>query len=88
MKIVINARFGGFGLSDAANAAYKARTGVDFDYGLRTDPHLVAIVEEMGAEASGACAGLKVVEIPDDVEWFIEEYDGLEHIAEEHRTWG
>ncbi len=25
--------------------------------------------------------------IPDDVKWQIEEYDGLEWIAEKHRTW-
>jgi hypothetical protein len=30
---------------------------------------------------------LEIVEIPDDVEYTIEEYDGLEHIAEKHRTW-
>jgi hypothetical protein len=28
-----------------------------------------------------------VVEIPDDVNWQVEEYDGMEHIAEKHRTW-
>jgi len=27
------------------------------------------------------------VEIPDDVKWHIHEYDGLEHVAEDHRTW-
>jgi len=27
------------------------------------------------------------VEVPDDVDWYVEEYDGLEHIAERHRTW-
>jgi hypothetical protein len=32
-------------------------------------------------------AELKVVESPDDVEWEIEEYDGIEWIAEVHRTW-
>ena len=26
-------------------------------------------------------------EIPDDVNWYIAEYDGIEHIAERHRTW-
>lgn len=54
----------------------------------RDDPDLVAVVEELGAEASGQCASLKVVEIPDDAEWEIVEYDGNEHIAEKHRTWG
>jgi hypothetical protein len=53
----------------------------------RNDPDLVATVEELGREANGRYAELKVVEIPDDVEWVIEEYDGLEWIAEKHRTW-
>lgn len=26
-------------------------------------------------------------DIPDDVEWEIEEYDGLEWVSEKHRTW-
>lgn len=53
----------------------------------RHDPALVQVVEEMGSKADGDHAELKVVEIPDDVEYIIEEYDGLEHIAEVHRTW-
>ena len=53
----------------------------------RDDPDLVAIVKEMGKEASGRCAELKIVEIPADVEWKIEEYDGIEWISEAHRTW-
>ena len=54
----------------------------------RTDPALVEVVKELGAEAGGKYGELKVVEIPDDVEWEIEEYDGIEWIAEKHRTWG
>ena len=54
----------------------------------RNDPILVQVVEEMGEESYGGYAQLKVVEIPDDVDWFIDEYDGMEHIAESHRTWG
>jgi hypothetical protein len=57
----------------------------------RTHPLLIRLVEEMGAGhrtgASGDCAHLKIVEIPDDVEYEIQEYDGNEHIAEVHRTW-
>jgi hypothetical protein len=53
----------------------------------RADPLLVQVVEEMGENANDRFAQLKVVEIPDDVEWIIEEYDGLEHIAEAHRIW-
>jgi hypothetical protein len=53
----------------------------------RSDEDLVAVVETLGSAANGSCANLKVVEIPDGVEWYIEEYDGREHIAERHRTW-
>ena len=53
----------------------------------RDDPFLVQAVEEIGELANGHFARLKIVEIPDDVEWYIEEYDGLEWVAERHRTW-
>ena len=53
----------------------------------RNDPDLVAVVEELGEASYGSCASLKVVEIPDDIEWGIEDYDGVEWIAEKHRTW-
>lgn len=54
----------------------------------RDDPALVQLVEEMGETANGRNAELEVVEIPDDVDFVIEEYDGTEWIAEKHRTWG
>jgi hypothetical protein len=53
----------------------------------RNDAHLVQVVEEMGRKANGPHSSLKVIEIPDDVDWMIQEYDGSEHIAEVHRTW-
>lgn len=53
----------------------------------RDDADLVRVVEELGKEADGKYAELKVVEIPDGVEWEIEEYDGAEWVAEKHRTW-
>lgn len=53
----------------------------------RDDPDLVAVVESLGKEANGQCASLSVVEVPDGVDWEIDEYDGNEHVAERHRTW-
>lgn len=54
----------------------------------RTDPDLVAVVEELGPRAaSGSCADLRVIEIPDDVNWEITEYDGYESVEEVHRSW-
>jgi len=53
----------------------------------RDDPELVATVKALGAKANGQYALLKVVEIPDGVQWTVEEYDGREYIAEVHSTW-
>ncbi len=53
----------------------------------RDDPILVDIVREMGDDANGGFANLRVVKIPGDVEWTIDEYDGLEWVSEKHRTW-
>jgi hypothetical protein len=90
MKIVINDCYGGFGLSKKALALYNERTGtvLTYEYDIkRNDPILVEIVEQLGEAANGDFAELKVVEIPDDVQWQIQEYDGDEWIAEKHRTW-
>ena len=54
----------------------------------RDDPYLVQVVEEMGGDAAGGKAAmLKIVEIPQSVDWLIQDYDGLEWVAEKHRTW-
>jgi len=70
-----------------------SKTGKDDGYwysgGLdRTDPILVEVVEALGKEANGECADLSVVSIPNNVEYEISDYDGIESIAETHRTWG
>jgi hypothetical protein len=90
MKIVINTCHGGFGLSKTALALFNERAGViitNEDDIKRNNPILVEIVEQLGEAADGFFSALKVVEIPDDVEWGIEEYDGNEWIAEKHRIW-
>lgn len=53
----------------------------------RTDPDLIRTVEELREKANGGCSELKIIEVPDNIEWVIKEYDGLEHIAEKYRTW-
>lgn len=91
MKIVINTCYGGFGLSSEALAEYNELSGnnVKYDFKIpRDDLWLVEVVEKMGEYANGSFASLSVVEIPDGVNWEIDEYDGIEHIAEVHRTWG
>lgn len=90
--IVINDCYGGFGLSDRAITEYKRLAGITdpifYDRDIpRDDPYLVQIVRELGMAANGAHSNLKIVEIPGDVEWMVQEYDGAEWIAEQHRTW-
>ena len=114
MKIVINADWGGFGLSDAAIQRYAELAGlnliskqddkfvtfthwyqdiVDDDHYwsehdlARSDLLLVQVIEELGDAANGSFSRLKIVNVPDDITWHIEEYDGREHVAEDHRTW-
>jgi hypothetical protein len=53
----------------------------------RDDRMLVQVVEELEAEANGHCASLKIVEIPQDVRWQIENMHGMESVSEVHREW-
>ena len=90
--VVINTCYGGFGLSGRAIRDYKDMAGIIDDKWYerdipRDDPYLIKIVRDLGMAANGAHANLKIVEIPPDVEWQIEEYDGNEWVAEKHRTW-
>ena len=54
----------------------------------RNNLALVQVVEELGSErASGGCSALEVVDIPDDIEYEIDDYDGIESVHEAHRSW-
>lgn len=94
-KIVINAAYGGFFLSNEALVRIRELKGgiseSDFlkEELRRDDRDLVTVVEEMQKKACSNWprSELKVVEVPDDVEWVIQEYDGWEWVAEKHRTW-
>ncbi len=95
-KIAVNTCFGGFSLSDAAIEFYAVLSGTkraDID-GLnqgrtlrRDDIHLITTIEELGRDANGYAASLHITEIPDDAKWHINEYDGMEWVAEKHRIW-
>jgi|WetSurMetagenome_2_1015567.scaffolds.fasta_scaffold19379_6 hypothetical protein len=143
-KVVINKRYGGFGLSPEAKKLYfilkgkncyfykqtkyehenngvaeyvqvstkKAENGMfiytlikDFgdttsklpkdpkywasDYDIeRDDPDLIKVIEIMGESANDKFSELHVIDVPDDVKWHVEEYDGWESVHEDHRVWG
>jgi hypothetical protein len=44
-------------------------------------------VETLGEKANGSFAELKIVEVPDYIDWVINEYDGLESVEEKHQSW-
>lgn len=70
---------------------WPVKEGDDYFYDhylQRNDPLLVQTVEYLGADvASGHLAELRIVEIPDDIEWHISDYDGIESVHENHRSW-
>lgn len=70
-------KFYGYGYTTNYEDGYK-----------RTDPLLVAAVEQLGEEkASGYFSLLKIIEIPEGVDWYIDSYDGIESVHERHRIW-
>ena len=109
MKIVINKKYGGFGLSEEAVLLYGDKKGLNIiaqqdeviktitHYFLnevkeensfcewdieRNDPVLVEVVEQLGDLANSCYSKLKVVEVPDDVKWYIHDYYGNEKVHE------
>jgi len=96
LKIVINSCHGGFSLSEKAQKLFCQYSMIEWKdweedwsyYDIeRNDQYLVRVIEELGDDANGRFSELKVVNIPDEVEWQLEEYDGLEWVAEKHRIW-
>ena len=102
MKIVINTCYGGFSVSekvfnelglewDGYGYLRNSYFGIESDNwdAYRSDPRLIAAVEKIGVEeSSNRYSSLKVVEIPDGIEWDLDDYDGIETIHEKHRSWG
>jgi hypothetical protein len=92
MKVVINDCIGGFSLSELAyteiGITWDGYGYLDFDEG-RDNPKLVAAVEKLGPMACGEhCTKLKVIEIPDDIDWEVcESEEGYEWVQEKTRKW-
>jgi hypothetical protein len=108
-KVVINRKYGGFGLSNEAMELLAEKKGISITakkYGYeiirdgketgeifyernfkRDDPDLVSVVELLGERANDCYSRLEVVEIPEDVSWYISDYDGMERVEEQHRSW-
>ena len=53
------------------------------------DAGTLRVAEKRGSEwASSRLGELRIVEVPDGVDWEIDEYDGVESIHEKHQVWG
>jgi len=101
MKVVKNNCFGGFSVTEAVfkelGIEWDGCGYIDNeDLGIesnnykacRSNPKFIAAIEKVGLEkSSGTCAELVIVDIPDDIEFEIDDYDGMETIRELHRTW-
>jgi hypothetical protein len=70
-------------------SAFEKRHLFDPNEIRRDDPDLIAVIEELGETCDTKDCTLKIVEIPDDVRWYIdaETRGGGEQVAEQHRTW-
>lgn len=53
----------------------------------RTCPAMIAVVERLGEAANSWAARIEIVDVPDGVDWQIDEYDGQEWVSEAHSTW-
>ena len=53
----------------------------------REDPVLIEVVEELGDSANGSFAKLVIVDIPDGMEYEIDEYDGIETLHQKVKKW-
>ena len=53
----------------------------------RADPKLIQVVKELGKKASHKYSELKIVEIPDGIDWEIVNRDGKEFVREASRVW-
>src|ERR1700679_2410102 len=82
VEVVINVRYGGFGLSNEAKNLYKERSNGVLHEGIRHDIVLVQIVKELGTDANDKFSELSIEKIPVEFKncYVINEYDGMESI--------
>jgi hypothetical protein len=101
MKIVINRCWGGFSLSKKVLNKLGIDCE-DYDYvengsfgivdehnyqAYRAHPPLIEAILEVGLyESAGPHSQLKIVEVPDDLKWYIDDYDGMEVVHEVHQS--
>lgn len=53
----------------------------------REDSTLIEVVEELGEKANGRYSELEIVEIPYDLDYVIDDYDGIETLHQKVQEW-
>lgn len=91
MKVVVNRTYGWFKIPEKLVEplgwfCVHFKGNDDPDYDERTAPDLIEALEQM-VQNGEKIWPLQIVEIPDGIEWYIEDYDGSETIHEKHRVW-
>lgn len=93
MKVVKNICYGRFSISQECvdwlitNKSWT-QSQVNSISSVRTHPDLIEAIEALGSEkCSGPYAKLIIVEVPDNTEWYVHEYEGYETIRKVHGTW-
>ena len=93
VEIMINARYGGFGISKEGMEEYHKRCpGTDeIDYYdiARHDPVMIQIIKEMGAQVNDTYSHIKLKKIPSQYvrHYSIHEYDGMESVTIDYNTY-
>ena len=70
-------------ISDEDFKKYFLKLDEDF----REDKTLIEVVEELGEKANAFYSNLKIVEIPDDLDYVIDNYDGIETLRQKVQEW-
>ena len=60
---------------------------LNLDEKFREDKTLIEVVEELGEKANTFYSNLKIVEIPDDLDYVIDNYDGIETLHQKVKEW-
>ena len=89
MKIIINRCYGCWELSKEAIEEYKKRSGNTYyeidgcSPRIRKDPVLIEVIEDFikeDREVSGEDSRLEIVDIPNEYDYWIDDYDGRETV--------
>lgn len=60
---------------------------LNLDEKFREDKILIEVVEELGEKANSMYSNLKIVEIPDNLDYVIDDYDGIETLHQKVKKW-